>query len=860
MYGWLPDVCDNASQVVTASRRLARLLSNEYNARQVKNGKAAWLTPVIVAWPDWLARLLASAGPGTRPARLNNHQSRVLWERILRDAINDPLANIPGLTRHTRDAWKRLHEWQVPFDECVAAACSRDQRVFAAAASRYRELLAAEGWIDDAMLASEVAGAACAGTVDLPERVLVAGFDRLTPEADSLFGALRARGVVVDRTPPLKPAAKASVIASDDPDAELRTAGKWAHAQLEEHPESRIGIVVTGLEQDSARATRLVREGMVPGWQYGRGARRAAVNVSLGGRLSDYPAVEIALLLLRWTHAGISGKDLSLLLRTPFLGREPVDARARLELELRRMPERSWTPELVLRAFSDRETADDAADWLARLGKLVDIRRSPGREAPPAQWAAVLDSLLEDAGWPGAAPLESADFQLVNRWRDLLNDLARLDLVVPKMTLANAVGHVGAMAADTVFQPEMDGAVVEVLGPLEAAGVEFDRLWIAGLTASRWPPAGRPTALISRRLQRHYGMPDADPDDTAAYAKRVIDRLRGSAPVCICSYPRQTGDAIETVTALLPDIAGGADLADPGWHAVQLCGLAIPKLLSSDPVPAVRPDETVVGGAAIIQWQRDEPFTAFALGRLGISMLRPMVPGLSPMLRGNLIHAAAFHLYRDRPSQADIRSWLGAELEQRAATAVKAAFPRYERHSDSVLRQLFALERQRVERLLRELVEADLQREPFVVHAVEEATEFVMAGVHLGLRIDRIDRCEDGGVAILDYKTGSRKKFLDGNGEPVDAQLVVYAIASAEPVAALGFYNVDSRETALDASGRDAMGADGWAEALVRWSRSIENAAGEFAAGDVRIRYWQTLRDARPLNILSRFGELRRDA
>ncbi len=860
MYGWLPDDCDETSQVVTASRRLARLLAREYNARQVANGKLAWRTPVIVAWPDWLTKLLAAAGPGNRPARLNGHQSRVLWERILNDVINDPLVNIPGLTRHARDAWKRLHEWRLPFDECVAAASSRDQRVFATAASRYRDLLATEHWIDEAMLAGELAAAVREGILDLPDRVLLAGFDRLTPEAKLLVDTLRERGVTIERSPSLRPAPEAAVIACEDPDAELRSAGAWAHAQLAANPGSRVGIVVTGLEQDAARAGRLVREGMVPGWQYGPAAQRMALNVSFGRRLADYPAIEIALLLLRWSHGTIGGKDLSLLLRTPFLGTASNDARARLELELRRIPDRRWTPERLLRVCGERAAPDDAADWLARLGKLLELRRQPGREASPAQWAAVVDTLLEDFGWPGAAAVESADFQLVNRWRDLLNDLARLDRVAPRMTLASAVGQLGAMAADTVFQPEMDGAVVEVLGPLEAAGVEFDRLWIAGLSASRWPPAGRPTALISRRLQRHYGMPDADPDDTAAYAKRVVERLLGSAPACTCSYPRQSGDAVETVTALLTDVAAGDAPPDPGWNAARLCGLAEPKPLGSDPVPPVQRDEAMAGGAALMQWQRDEPFSAFALGRLGVATLWPIVPGLSPALRGNLIHAAAFRLYGERPSQADIRGWLGAELERRTAAAVQAAFPRYERHADSVLRELFALERQRVDRLLHELVAADLQREPFTVHAVEQASECVMAGVRLGLRIDRIDRLRDGGLAILDYKTGSRRKFLDGNGEPADSQLVVYAIAAAEPVAALGFYNVDSRGTALDASGRDTMGAETWREALDRWSREVEQAAGEFAAGDVRIRYWQTLRDARPLNLLSRFGELRRDA
>jgi ATP-dependent helicase/nuclease subunit B len=277
-------------------------------------------------------------------------------------------------------------------------------------------------------------------------------------------------------------------------------------------------------------------------------------------------------------------------------------------------------------------------------------------------------------------------------------------------------------------------------------------------------------------------------------------------------------------------------------------------------VPPVLPQETVAGGAATVQWQMVEPFGAFALGRLGVSTLRPIVPGLPPIIRGNLIHGAAYQLYADRPSQEEIRDWLNSDLEQRIGNAVNKAFARYERYTDGVLKELLGLERQRVARLLAELVEVDLGREAFHIQSVEHATEFVMAGVRLGLRIDRIDRYDDGAVAILDYKTGGRRKFLDKHGDPADAQLVVYAMATEEPVAALGFFNIDSRETALDGSGRGPMGADEWQDALAKWSREVAAAASEFAAGDIRIRYWQTLRDARTLNVLSRFGELRRDA
>jgi hypothetical protein len=321
----------------------------------------------------------------------------------------------------------------------------------------------------------------------------------------------------------------------------------------------------------------------------------------------------------------------------------------------------------------------------------------------------------------------------------------------------------------------------------------------------------------------------------------------------------RSDDAIETLTALLEDVPAGAAQADPRWHADRLCGLSRSTAQPGDPVPPVSSTESVAGGAATIQLQMTEPFSAFVAGRLGVSPLRPILPGLSPILRGNLIHGAAAHLYEGLPGRADIAGWDGKELGERIRAATGKAFARYERHADRVLRELLVLERERVSRLLHEIVDVDLRREPFRVHALEFSTEVELAGVRLRLRIDRIDRYDDDAFAIIDYKTGGRRKFLDARGEPTDAQLIVYACAADGEVASLGFFNVDSRETALDGSGRDVTGAEEWRDSLLRWTQAVEQAASDFAAGDVRIRCWQTLRDARPLNILSRFGELRRD-
>ena len=67
------------------------------------------------------------------------------------------------------------------------------------------------------------------------------------------------------------------------------------------------------------------------------------------------------------------------------------------------------------------------------------------------------------------------------------------------------------------------------------------------------------------------------------------------------------------------------------------------------------------------------------------------------------------------------------------------------------------------------------------------------------------------------------------------------------------------RTAGIDGAGRTSMGAEAWDAWLKEWRARIHRAAERLAGGDVRIRKWQTTSEARGLNLLSRFGELRRD-
>ena len=424
-----------------------------------------------------------------------------------------------------------MNEWNLAPDACANAANGQDQRIFARTVQRYRKELKANDWVDDATIPALLCELLAVHQVAAPKRLTLCGFDRVTPQVQTMLDTLEGAGTDINIRQP-GPASENTFFRCENREAELRTAGAWAARELTSDPALRIAVVVIGLDNDAEHSGRLLREGLAPGWQYGDRKRAAAVNVSYGRQFSNYPAVHAALLTLRWLVRDLTGADVSLLIRSPFAGVGPAYGRSRLELLLRNWPDRHWTPGRLLRALRGRDNSSDATDWLARLDRFAEFRDKIPASARPSQWAGIVDEVLGAMNWPGEGTLNSVDFQLVNRWRNLLNEFAQLELVVPRMTAVKAVSRLTAMAGEALFQPELEGSVLGVLGPLEAAGMEFDRLWVAGLGADDWPPQGHPSPLLSRDLQSQHDMPDSSPQDTADYARRVLDRgLLGFQPI-----------------------------------------------------------------------------------------------------------------------------------------------------------------------------------------------------------------------------------------------------------------------------------------------------------------------------------------
>ena len=859
-YHWLAGTLEDGGVVLTASRRLARELRAAFNKDCAARGVGAWESPRIFFWHDWARGLIIDSASADSPALLSKSASTVLWERCLRKHMDENLLGLGSLTRQAMTAWNRLAEWRVSLADVRQAASSQDEQLFARSAESYQQLLDAGRWIDPQQVLTTAVRYLETGRCKSPGRVLLAGFDRMTPLAHWLLDVLSKSGCDATALRPgginLSPKLQSYI----DVEAELRAAGAWAGATLQREPGAKIAIVSSDLNSSASRYARLIREGIAPGWQTAGDEHRNAVDVSFGRRLADYPAVAVALLCLRWIATGLNSREVSMLLRSGFIGGDDPSIGARLDVELRQLPDRQWTAAALVEALSADHAEENGR--LACFRYIAALQIQAAARQKPSAWAALVHELLTKIGWPGAGTLRSEEFQLINRWRELLNELAGLDAVLPRTTLADAIARLSALAGDAVYQPETGAGRVNLVGTLEAAGMEFDHLWVLGADASRWPAPGNPLALISRRLQRERAMPDATAADALDYSQRVMRRLAASANAVLFSWSRTESDAVQMPSPLLDKIRISGETAsiDPGWYAQRLIGTAQVAKVGDDPPPGVAGVERLAGGARVIALQWQEPFAAFAVGRLGVTELGRFQAGLSPRLRGNLLHDTLDGLMRIRPSQDIVRSWTARDRSARIEGSIDRALAGHERNADAVLRRLLALERLRLRKMMSAFLVAEEGRAPFQVERVEENIDFFHARLKLELRADRIDRLVDGTTVIIDYKSGAPKKLLDANGDPVEPQLVVYAAATNDPVGGLVLINISRRSIEYRGAGGEWGGVDAsaWPDTLNRWKTRVFSSIEAIAAGDVRVNLYPGGGTARQLDVLSRVAEERR--
>jgi ATP-dependent helicase/nuclease subunit B len=776
---------ERGATVVTANRRAARHLRSVYDRWKFERGEKAWPSPDFSAWPALISRFwqeLAVTAQCDIPFALAPAQERQLWKQII-GADADP-----SVGPMAQDAWRlsreyRLelvrHEMKTP----EAAAFFRWSQKFSARCSELKAISAAE---QSSALVHEIES----GALSSPAALIMTGFDRFSPQQTTLLQALQARGAKVSHAGTAVAAAP-SVIACQNSDDEIATVARWVAARLELDRSATVGIVVPDLGSRRASIERSLRMYLQPECMLPGVYRPPAFHISLGRPLPEQPPVAAALMMLRWCDAPLTLDEAAFLLRSPFFAgvAQERSARALLQRELCRGGAARVAADQVRVAAAFSGSAHNAPQ-LARL--LTHVVKFSDASQKPSAWSAVFAGLLAACGWPGERSLNSSEFQAVRRWSELLREFAALEAILGDLSRAAAIEFLSQTAAEVTFEPEDTGAPVQVVGILEAAGSEFDALWVMGLDAQSWPMAAHPNPFLPLELQRTAEMPNCSPQANAEFCARVLRRLRSSAAEVVFSYASQDGERELQPSPALDDCGSATvdELAPPvrSWYDV-LPFAAEP----FEPAPAPSfSGALALGGSALLKSQAACPFRAFAEFRLHTRETESPDDALSPLDRGKLLHRVMKRVWERLLTQQELSARTEAELRDLVRGAISAAFESSSRIFTTDLReQLGVVERARLELLVLQWLEHERVRQPFRVVSLEEKRECEIGGIRLNITRDRVDQLADGRRVLLDYKTGDVKKGAWRGERPDEPQLPLYAATEDDcELAAVAFAQV----------------------------------------------------------------------
>ena len=525
-----------------------------------------------------------------------------------------------------------------------------------------------------------------------------------------------------------------------------------------------------------------------------------AINDSGGTPLADTTVGAFLRLTAEMAHRKAGPVALLALLKHPLAaaGLAPGIFRQRVRLLERAVlrgpaPGPGWQP--LRRAvdgpasrFNDPAQRPVVAELVDRVGTVAEPFLSKLDSADPQPARQLLDAHLRFAealaatdDTPGPSRLWSQDdgeaaARFANDSLDALEDL-------PPIRGGDYAALFAALMGGQVVRPRFgEHPRLSIWGPLEARLQSADLLVLGGLNEGTWPRETDIDPWMSRPMRRDFGLPDAERRVGLA-AHDFAQAL--AAPTVWLTRADRTGGA-PTVPSRwllrLDAVLEGADLNPPSgdlpadWIRLLDAPDRVTPIRPPEPRPPVAARPRRLSVTAIEQW-REDPYGLYARHVLKLEPLESLAAEPGAPERGQIVHAALAAFLRTFPPGdeplVELMACGDAAFARWMDYPAVARFwrPRFDRIADWFVRRLVA--------------DREAGRRPL---AVETAGRTSLAGpagpFELRGRADRIDRTAEGGLILIDYKTGGTpgpKDVTEGRAPQLPLEGVLLADGALLP-------------------------------------------------------------------------------
>jgi probable DNA repair protein len=889
--------------ILTPNQRLSATLHKLHHQQQLSQHHTTWLTPNILPITTWISQLWKDYTHKTFadcPLLLTQAQEQYLWEKIiLSTKDHEQLLQISETADLARAAWSLLMQWQVDINHPLFES-SEDYIALQHWVRAFQSRSQKNNWVDAALLPNKIMEKISAGEIIPPATIMTYGFTEYAPQLKQLFAACERVGSVISKLEisndegsslrglSLRALSSEAITGRSNPDTnehwiassqktllattdlhthtvqgdckrislqdkerEIQTMARWAQALHEQQPLARIGCVIPSLDKIRDRVLQLFSEVFAADDTYTVDLQRAAFNLSAGKSLAQCPVVNTALQILSLRKKNLGVEALSYLLASPFVGEAEGERIRRAQFDHQLRKNNSNLINLDTLTNENSKLHKSCQKLAKRLIKLMPMLEDAEVKTHTA-WAQTFTDMLSVMGWPGERSLNSEEYQMVESWLNLLTEFVTLDQIASAVNFQQALHTLKKMAANKIFQAKSPDAPIQVLGMLEAAGMPFDYLWVAGLDDISWPPQPKPNPFIPKKLQRDLGMPHATAERELSFCNIITKQFQQSAPEVIFSHAEKLDELELQASPLIRDISGISfnDLhlkkylnpAEKIFHHRDV------EWIVDDKAPPVSPDEKIGGGVSIIKLQSLCPFRSFAEWRLHAHAVEKPLPGLRAKDRGQVIHKALELIWNRLQDQQTLLAMDEVLLEDLITECIETALSVIpSSHAEST--QYLALEKKRLFTLIHDWLQIEKQRPPFKVMMNEKTVSFSLGELALTMRVDRIDQLEDGSKFILDYKTGKNNDANHWFGaRPEEPQLPLYALLDAENTSGISFAQIHTGEHCFKGISQYEMEMKGvreisdiknaalsWVEQIAEWREIFTKLSADFYQGAAKV-------------------------
>lgn len=838
--------------IITPNNRLAASLHKAHREKQLQSEASIWQTPDILPITAWLQRLWQTCTErnfAAHPLLLETSHIQFLWEKIIAQTPqSNALLQISETAEMASKAYALAKQWSVDLNHPTFES-TEDYHAFKTWAQAYEKLCMQAHYLDSNCLLDILKQKISEDPSLLPTQLQLVGFSDYTPQLTQFLTHCEKIGCqVIKVNSNQNTSATMTCIPFIDPETELLNLARWAKHKYQ-HTTENIACVIPDLANRRDRVLQIFSEVFADEEHLEIADSSALFNISAGKKFISYPIIYAALQFLQLNQTQLHSDTLNYILLTPFLGESTIEqlARARLDALFR---------ESNIHCYQFHEEEDLFTNCCPLLANRLQNFFARLKHTPPKQsyekWAQLFKQLLTDLGWPGERSINSEEYQVISGWLQLTDKLSLLDQITEPVSLHTALQTLLKSTAHAIFQAQSPETRIQILGILEAAGLEFDTLWITGMDDMTWPSQPKPNPFIPKSLQRDLQMPHATPERELLFCQQILMQFQFSAKNIIYSYPKKNGDLTLQLTPLLRHL-NQQSVEDLELSAYQSISERIHlhqqlEYIQDEKAPAISSQEKIRGGANIIKQQALCPFKSFAEWRLHARELEKIVLGLRARDRGQLVHKILELFWNDIQTQQKLLMLNESELDKHLYHCIDQALD-LSPNSHQHLPKYLSLERKRLYKLILQWLEVEKTRPPFKVLKHEQAIQLSVKQLQLRLRIDRIDELIDGKTLIIDYKTGKNNEIHTWFGERPEApQLPLYALSSSNHIGIsfaqiapgeYGFKGVSQHDLAIkgirvvtDVSKAMALS---WEEQCQQWQQTFEQLSQDFYDGHAQV-------------------------